>query len=435
MNKKKYGNYIAIGLTALAVIAASILIFFLMYKINTVRSMLSGLVGILMPFIIGGVIAYLLTPIYNWLCRNLDYYLCVKLKRKSGRKVSKGLAVLLSILLAIGVVSGLIALVVPELISSIMGLVDSVPSYLDEVGQWLDRFLVDYGFSDGGIQAAYDSFSGDFQRWLTTDLLPNLQNSMNSVLGSVYTGVIALFNALKNIIIGFIVAAYLLAEKERLSALGKKLIYSITGAKRGNETMERIRYIHKIFGGFIQGKMLDSIIIGFLCFIGASLLRLPYTLLVSVVVGVTNVIPFFGPIIGAVPCGILILLADPIKCVYFVIFILALQQFDGNILGPRILGNATGVSAFGVLLSALFQRYVPQNLMAKIFGGNEAWGVLMAATVGVPLYAVISSLAEEFVNERLRKKEMSLDMEDYVHLDYVEQDEQRYVKRKDPTEK
>ena len=164
MNKKKYGNYIAIGLTALAVIAASILIFFLMYKINTVRSMLSGLVGILMPFIIGGVIAYLLTPIYNWLCRNLDYYLCVKLKRKSGRKVSKGLAVLLSILLAIGVVSGLIALVVPELISSIMGLVDSVPSYLDEVGQWLDRFLVDYGFSDGGIQAAYDSFSGDFQR-------------------------------------------------------------------------------------------------------------------------------------------------------------------------------------------------------------------------------------------------------------------------------
>ena len=420
MNKKKYGNYIAIGLTALAVIAASILIFFLMYKINTVRSMLSGLVGILMPFIIGGVIAYLLTPIYNWLCRNLDYYLCVKLKRKSGRKVSKGLAVLLSILLAIGVVSGLIALVVPELISSIMGLVDSVPSYLDEVGQWLDRFLVDYGFSDGGIQAAYDSFSGDFQRWLTTDLLPNLQNSMNSVLGSVYTGVIALFNALKNVIIGFIVAAYLLAEKERLSALGKKLIYSITGAKRGNETLERIRYIHKIFGGFIQGKMLASIIIGFLCFIGASLLRLPYTLLVSVVVGVTNVIPFFGPIIGAVPCGILILLADPIKCVYFVIFILALQQFDGNILGPRILGNATGVSAFGVLFAII------------IFGGIFGF---VGMIVGVPLYAVISSLAEEFVNERLRKKEMSLDMEDYVHLDYVEQDEQRYVKRKDPTEK
>ena len=138
------------------------------------------------------------------------------------------------------------------------------------------------------------------------------------------------------------------------------------------------------------------------------------------VVGVTNVIPFFGPIIGAVPCGILILLADPIKCVYFVIFILALQQFDGNILGPRILGNATGVSAFGVLFAII------------IFGGIFGF---VGMIIGVPLYAVISSLAEEFVNERLRKKEMSLDMEDYVHLDYVEQDEQRSVKRKDPTEK
>lgn len=420
MDKKKLSDYIAIGLTALAVIAASILIFFLVYKINTVRKLLSGLVGILMPFIIGGAIAYLLTPIYNWLCRNLDYYFCVKLKRKSGRSVAKGLAVFLSILLAIGIVSGLIALVLPELISSIMGLVDSMPAYLDQVGQWLDRFLVDYGIADGGIQAAYDSFSGDLQSWLTGDLLPNLQDSMNSVLGSVFTGVMAVFNALKNIIIGFIVAAYLLAEKEHFAALAKKFLYSVTGAKRGNELMEHVRYIHKVFGGFIQGKLLDSIIIGFLCFIGASLLRLPYTLLVSVVVGVTNVIPFFGPIIGAVLCGVLILLADPIKCIYFIIFVLALQQFDGNILGPKILGNATGVSAFGVLFSII------------LFGGLFGF---VGMIVGVPLFAVIGSLVGEYVDSRLQKNKMSIDTEDYLHLDYVEQDEQRYVKRKDPTEK
>ncbi len=420
MNKKKHSDYIAIGLTALAVIAASLLIFFLLYKINTVKKMLEGLIDILMPFIVGGVIAYLLTPVYNWLCRNLDYYFCVKLKRKQGRKVAKGLAVLLSILLAIGIVAGLIAMVVPELISSIMGLMDSMPGYLERSEQWLDGFLADYGFADGGIQAAYDSFSGDLQSWLTSELLPNLQNSMNSVLGSFFNGVVAVINVVTNVVIGFIVAVYLLAEKERFSALGKKLLYSTFGAKRGNEMMERIRYTHKIFGGFIQGKILDSIIIGFLCFIGASLLRLPYTLLVSVVVGVTNVIPFFGPIIGAVPCGVLILLADPIKCVYFVIFILALQQFDGNILGPRILGNATGVSAFGVLFAII------------IFGGLFGF---VGMVIGVPLYAVISSLVGEFVNGRLREKEMSMDTEDYLHLDYVEQDEQRYVKRKDPTEK
>ena len=230
MNKKKHSDYIAIGLTALAVIAASLLIFFLLYKINTVKKMLEGLIDILMPFIVGGVIAYLLTPVYNWLCRNLDYYFCVKLKRKQGRKVAKGLAVLLSILLAIGIVAGLIAMVVPELISSIMGLMDSMPGYLERSEQWLDGFLADYGFADGGIQAAYDSFSGDLQSWLTSELLPNLQNSMNSVLGSFFNGVVAVINVVTNVVIGFIVAVYLLAEKERRSALWKKLLYSTVGA-------------------------------------------------------------------------------------------------------------------------------------------------------------------------------------------------------------
>lgn len=427
MNKKKFGDYLAAGLTALAVIAISILIFFLFYELKAIKAAIFQLVDILMPFIVGGVIAYLLSPVYNVLCRNLDYYLSIKLKPRQSRKLAKGLSVLLSILLGLGVVCGLVAMVVPQLISSVMGLINAMPGYLDQTGQWLDQIFQNYGLYDGSIQTAFDNFSLDLEQWLANDLLPSLQsisqqlgNGMNSLLGSVFNGVLAAFQFLKNFILGFIVAAYLLAEKEHFAALAKKLLYALLGAKRGNGAMIRIRYIHKVFGGFILGKILDSIIIGILCFIGASLLQLPYTLLVSVIVGVTNVIPFFGPFLGAIPCAVLILLTSPIKCVYFIIFILALQQFDGNILGPKILGDATGLSAFSVLFAII------------VFGGLFGF---VGMIIGVPLFAIICSIASELINGQLRRKEMSLDTQDYVHLDYVDQGEQRYVKRKDPTEK
>lgn len=426
MRKRPLGDYVGIGLTALAVIAASILIFFFIYKFNVIKQLAVHLVEILMPFIVGGVIAYLLAPVYNVLCRNLDYYLILKLKPRRARQLANGLSVLLSLLLALGLVVGLVALVVPQLISSVMGLINAMPGYLDQTSAWLDQVFQHYNLGLS-VQQAFDNFTVDFETWLTNDLLPSVQDlskqlgeGVNSFLGGVFNGVLAVFQVLKNFVLGLIVAAYLLADKERLSALAKKLLYAILGVQRGNGAMIRIRYIHKVFGGFLLGKLLDSLIIGILCFIGTSLLRLPYTLLVSVVIGVTNVIPFFGPFLGAVPCGLLILLTSPIKCVYFIIFILALQQFDGNILGPKILGNTTGLSAFSVLFAII------------LFGGLFGF---VGMIIGVPLFAIIASIVTELVNGRLREKEMSLDTQDYVHLDYVDQQDRRYVKRKAPTEK
>ncbi|MGM9537749.1 MAG: AI-2E family transporter [Candidatus Onthomonas sp.] len=426
MRKRHLGDYVGIGLTALAVIAASILIFFFIYKFNVIKQLVLRLVDILMPFIVGGVIAYLLAPVYNVLCRNLDYYLSRKLKPRRARQLANGLSVLLSLLLALGLVVGLVALVVPQLISSVMGLINALPGYLDQTSAWLDQLFEDYNLGLS-VQQAFDKFTLDFESWLTNDLLPSLDglskqlgDGVNSFLGGVFNGVLAVFQVLKNFVLGLIVAVYLLADKERLSALAKKLLYALLGVQRGNGAMIRIRYIHKVFGGFLLGKLLDSLIIGILCFIGASLLRLPYTLLVSVVIGVTNVIPFFGPFLGAVPCGLLILLTDPIKCVYFIIFILALQQFDGNILGPKILGNTTGLSAFSVLFAII------------LFGGLFGF---VGMIIGVPLFAIIASIVTELVNGRLREKEMSLDTQDYVHLDYVDQQDRRYIKRKAPTEK
>lgn len=426
MRKRPLGDYVGIGLTALAVIAASILIFFFIYKFNVIKQLAVHLVEILMPFIVGGVIAYLLAPVYNVLCRNLDYYLSLKLKPRRARQLANGLSVLLSLLLALGLVVGLVALVVPQLISSVMGLINAMPGYLDQTSAWLDQVFQHYNLGLS-VQQAFDNFTVDFETWLTNDLLPSVQDlskqlgeGVNSFLGGVFNGVLAVFQVLKNFVLGLIVAAYLLADKERLSALAKKLLYAILGVQRGNGAMIRIRYIHKVFGGFLLGKLLDSLIIGILCFIGTSLLRLPYTLLVSVVIGVTNVIPFFGPFLGAVPCGLLILLTSPIKCVYFIIFILALQQFDGNILGPKILGNTTGLSAFSVLFAII------------LFGGLFGF---VGMIIGVPLFAILASIVTELVNGRLREKEMSLDTQDYVHLDYVDQQDRRYVKRKAPTEK
>lgn len=426
MRKRQLGDYVGIGLTALAVIAASILIFFFIYQFSVIKQLVVKLVDILMPFIVGGVIAYLLAPIYNILYRNLDYTLSRKLKPRQAKRLAGGLSVLLSILLALGVVVGLVALVVPQLISSVMGLINALPGYLDKTSAWLDQLFENYNLGMS-IQQAFDTFTLNFESWLTNDLLPSLDglskqlgDGFNSILDGVFTGVLAVFQVMKNFVLGLIVAIYLLADKERLAAQAKKLLYAILGPQRGNQAMLRVRYIHKVFGGFLLGKLLDSLIIGLLCFIGASLLRLPYTLLVSVVVGVTNIIPFFGPFLGAVPCGLLILLTSPVKCVYFIIFILALQQFDGNILGPRILGNTTGISAFSVLFAII------------LFGGLFGF---VGMVIGVPLFAILSSIAAELVNGRLRKKAMSLDTQDYVHLDYVDQEDQRYVKRKAPTEK
>lgn len=427
MRKPRFGIYVGAGLTALAVIASGILLFFFIYKLDAIKQLVLQLMDILMPFIIGGVIAYLLAPTYNFLCRNLTYYLGLKLKASHAKQLSVTISVLLSILLGIGILVGLVALVVPQLIDSMTNLIDAMPSYLDRTGLWLDQVLSSYHVNLDA-QSSFDLLSYNFEAWLTNnDLLTSLQNlsqqlgdGVNSIVEGIFNGVLTVIQVAKNLLLGFIVAAYLLADKERLAALAKKLLYAVLGAQRGNDAMIRIRFIHKIFGGFILGKLLDSLIIGILCFIGASLLQLPYTLLVSVVVGVTNIIPFFGPFLGAIPSALLILLTSPIKCVYFIIFILALQQFDGNILGPKILGNTTGMSAFSVLFAIL------------LFGGLFGF---VGMIIGVPLFAVISSIVAELVHGQLRKKEMSLDTEDYVHLDYVDRADQRYVKRKAPTEK
>ena len=235
----------------------------------------------------------------------------------------------------------------------------------------------------------------------TADLIPNIER----VVTGLYTGVINVIAWLKNVLIGVIVMLYLLNMKELLCAQAKKIVYGVFPVTVANNVIERFRFIHQVFGGFIIGKLIDSLIIGILTFMVMSFLQMPYTLLISVIIGVTNVIPFFGPFIGAIPSALLLLLVSPKQCIWFLVMILVIQQFDGNILGPKILGNTTGLSSFWVLFSILF------------FGGLLG---PLGMIIGVPLFAVIYRLAADFIERNLKRKKLSEKTADYHGLDHIE---------------
>ena len=392
------------------------LLFFLIYNIKAT------------PFIIGAVIAYLLSPLYNMLLRNFEDAFQRKLGPRRARSVGVALSVTISILFALVLLGGLFALVLPNLINSIMGIVSSFPTYIQHGNELLAKLWKDNPSLAQTAQEIYDSVATYLDEWATKDLIPNIKNlsntlgGLNTLVSSVVNGVVYAVKIVTNTLLGFIVAIYLLVSKTQMIGRAKQLSYSIFSIKVANDILVRCRYIHKVFGGFIRGKLLDSFIIGIICFVGTSLLNIPFAILISVVVGVTNIIPFFGPLIGAIPCAILVLFYSPIKCIYFVIFVFALQQFDGNILGPKILGDSTGISSFGVLFSIIF------------FGGIFGF---VGMLIGVPLFAVISSLIGGLVQGRLSKKKMSIDSEDYTNLAKVSEkpDGFAYEKMKDPTHK
>ena len=245
---------------------------------------------------------------------------------------------------------------------------------------------------------------------MTNDLMPNIR----SIISGVSSGVFTAINVIKNLLIGIIVMVYLLNMKEKLITQFKMVIYGIFPLRIANKVLEEGRFVHHVFGGFILGKLVDSLIIGLMSFVLLNLMNMPYVLLISVIIGVTNVIPFFGPFIGAIPSAFLILLESPMQCLYFCIFILLLQQFDGNILGPQILGDSTGVSSFWVLFSIL------------LFGGLFGF---VGMIIGVPTFAVIYKLITELVSWLLNRRKLSADIGNYENLDHIDEERKTYIKK------
>ena len=410
MKDFKYRSYVCWGVTALAVIALSIAFAFFLSRFEAVKGTIRLIVEILMPVIYGAVLAYLLLPVYNK-SRDISERLlnAVFHSKKTVRSISRAVATMVSLIFLFVIVIGLFSMIIPEIYTSIMGIQDNFGENINNIALGLQKMFQDNPSFEKFIIPYYDQIASRLQNWMTTDLVPN----MSSLIGSLSSGLLSVVMVFKNILIGVIVMVYILNIKETLSAQGKKIIYSIFSLKTANQAIEEVRFVHRVFGGFITGKLLDSLIIGIMCFVLLNAMKMPYVLLVSVIVGVTNVIPFFGPFIGAVPSAFLILLVSPVKCLYFLIFILLLQQFDGNILGPKILGDSTGLPSFWVLFSIL------------LFGGLFGF---VGMIIAVPTFAVIYSVITRMVNRSLSKKELSLKTEDYLNLDRIEEEKKTYMR-------
>lgn len=396
-------KYLYWGVTAFIVIVAGLLFYYFLFKNSSVTTGWSKIIHVMMPVIDGFILAYLLTPILNFVEAKILKPICKKLKIQLSIKNNKrirALGIVITLIIASFVLSTFFRIVVPQIVQSIRSIIYGFPDYTNKVYLWIEKVLSDNPDVEKTVMNYVNTYSTDFQKWLSGDLLPQL----NVFVRALSTQVVSFVVFFWNLIIGLIISVYMMGSKELFAAQTKKILYSICSETKANSILDETRFIHKTFGGFITGKLLDSLIIGILCFIVTSFLGTPYAVLVSVIVGVTNVIPFFGPYLGAIPSAFLILLVDPKQCLIFLIFILILQQFDGNILGPKILGDSTGLSGFWVIFSI------------TIFGG--IFGIL-GMFIGVPVFAVIYAGIRRKVEFSLAKKDLPESTNAYMKLRHV----------------
>lgn len=384
--KEQRSKYVGIMLAGFGAISLSVVFFFLLYRIQNIKEMLDWVTDILAPFVYGGVIAYLLRP----LCNHIEEFFQITLPGKL-KKLSPMLGVVLSVVAGMLIVYALINMVAPQLYESIVSIWESLPARIEALIIWAENTFGEDEELVALVNSAYMEVYNSLDTWAEQSLLPHITSLMGGV-GNIVTGVgmsvwkLLLF--LKNILIGMIVAVYLLASRKRFARQGVLMVRGFFKPNWADLILNEIKFVDRIFGGFIEGKIVDSAIIGVLCYIGCAIFQFPNALLVSVIVGVTNIIPFFGPFIGAVPATFLILIESPIQALWFVLFVFLLQQLDGNVIGPAILGDRTGLSSFWVLFSIV------------LFGG--LWG-LGGMLICVPLFAVIYDLLKKLVYKGLVK--------------------------------
>ena len=384
------------GLTAFLVILCGILIFFAVYRFTAVQKLVGVITGILAPFIYGLVMAYLLCPIYNFTVRSV-YDLMNRGKRKFSKAlpIAKGVGTVVALAVLFIVVTGILWMIIPGLIDSIVKIIDILPSSMNQLMHWADLKLQNFPIAQTRIDSWINHFTENAIQFVTEKVLPEY----TTIATSVSAGLLGVFTALKNIFVAIIICAYFLNSKDLFAAQSKKVIVAFFSEHTAKEILDGASFTNKTFGGFINGKIIDSLIIGLLCFVCMTIFGWEYTLLISCIVGITNIIPFFGPFIGAIPSALLLLMVDPHQCLWFLVFILALQQFDGNILGPKILGDSTGLASFWVLFAVLV--------------GGGLFGFI-GMVIGIPVFAVIYAYATRGINRRLEKRGFSTNISDYM---------------------
>ncbi len=399
-----------IGIAAFVVLAAALFVYFLLFRGETVAQGLSKFFGILSPILYGFVIAYVLnTPML--VMEKMLLKIWAKRKRTPGKKALSVIRLscsIVSLLLLLLIVYALFALLLPELVRSVQNIVANVPAYSTNIQNWYAG-LVDRYALDTSTKEFMSSILATGQNWISSQFSPQF----NGLVSKVTSSVVDILIFLKNILLGLIVSVYVMVSQDSILARARRIFYAFFNVATANRILKNLRFVDDKFGGFLIGKIIDSAIIGVICYIGAMILDLPYALLISVVVGVTNIIPFFGPFIGAIPSAILIWCVAPMQALYFLIFALVLQQFDGNLLGPKILGNSVGVSSFMVLVAILI--------------GGGLFG-FMGMIVGVPLCAILTSVIQSTILQRIANKDLPGEIEAYHQIEKLDPWTRKVVK-------
>lgn len=370
------------------IVAISVILFYLaISQVTIFTDKLDSILVVMQPFIIGFSIAYIVNFLLNFYENKVfetKYIKKIKLKSK------RGLAILFSYITTFFIISMFVKFLLPQLIDSVVGLVNDIPSYITNTTNFVNEIIMKLNIEDQYSQVLMDNFNSlvNYIIRFATNLIPALGGFLASVASSIW-----------NVILGIIVSVYLLIDKEKLCALSKKITYGLFPESYADEIIKLVDRSNYTFGRFLVGKIIDSLIIGVLTFIILTIFKMPYTILVSVIVGITNIIPFFGPFIGAIPSFIIILFVSPVQSLWFLLIILFIQQLDGNVIGPKILGDSIGISAFWILFSIL--------VAGKLLG-------IVGMIIGVPLFAIFYSIVKEFIESKLRKKGLKTETKEYM---------------------
>ncbi len=396
-------DYFKMGLTVFVTFACCIFVFFFVYRFGSVRKITAKLVDAATPIIIGLVLAYLLNPIMMFVERHSRKLIDRKIKReKIRKKLPRVLGIVVSMFLLVALIAILIAAFIPSLINSFVNLTETLPGYVES----FLRTIGNRSFGDSvigtTISELVETITEKFENFATEILMPGIQTYITQIT----TGVIALGKFVINCIVGLIVGVYVMMIKETLVGQCKKVLYAVFRPRISNIVLDILRETDRMFGGFIRGKLVDSLIMGIICYIGCLILRMPNAFLIAVVIGVTNIIPFFGPIIGAIPCIFYVLLLKPIDALYLAIFLLILQQVDGNIIGPKILGSSTGLSSFWVMVAILV--------------GGGMFGFL-GMVLGVPAMGVLQYVVRKILAHLLDNRKLPQDTSIYTNAESVDE--------------
>ena len=384
-----------LGLTVFCTAGAILLFYDTLFGNKTLPGFGEQILSAASPILLGAFLAYMLAPLVNLLEAKL-FADRVRQARSQGQFCAptiRAVSVFLVWALVAAVLYLLMSVLIPEVYKSIMQLAGNLESYYNTVYGWVERLFERFPEAEGWVEQYLRTGYSELESFVKTAL-----SQVQTIMAAAGRGFLSVMNFLKNALVGIIVSVYLMSAKERTAAGARRIVCSIFSQRDCTWIMQAVRKVDSIFSGFVRGKLLDSLIIGLLCFIGASLFQFPYTPLVSVFVGVTNIIPFFGPFIGAIPSAFLILLVSPLKALYFVIFILVLQQLDGNIIGPKILGDQTGLSSLWVIIAILI--------------GGSFFGI-PGMFFGVPVFACFYSAGAFFVQTRLQNMGLPVDLEAY----------------------